>query len=178
MGKLIILSGPSGVGKDTVIEKLMETGKFEKIKTCTSRQPRDGEDSTSYYFLTKAHFESRILADGFIEYAVYNGEYYGTPKDDLNRGIKGVKDVILRVDPQGFQEIKDSNIEIHKSIFILPPDIETLQERLFDRATETKSQFDQRMKTALDEIKLADTYDEQIVNDNLTICVNAILQAI
>ena len=178
MGKLIILSGPSGVGKDTVIEELMKTGRFAKIKTCTSRQPREGEDESSYYFLTREHFESRILAESFVEYTVYDGEYYGTHKDDLNLALKGVKDVILRIDIQGFQEIQDSNIHIDKSIFILPPDIETLRKRLVERATETEEQFDQRMKVALEEIEFSYNYDEQVTNDNLTMCVQAILQSI
>ena len=96
----------------------------------------------------------------------------------MNLALKGVKDVILRIDIQGFQEIQDSNIHIDKSIFILPPDIETLRKRLVERATETEEQFDQRMKVALEEIEFSYNYDEQVTNDNLTMCVQAILQSI
>lgn len=178
MGKLIILSGPSGVGKDTVIDELMKSGRFVKVTTSTSRPKREEEKSDSYEFLSKEQFEKAILNEEFLEYAVYDGNYYGTPRMGLVAALSGHKDVILRIDVQGFQDIKDSRINVYKSVFILPPNIKTLRERLLSRKTETQEQFDERMKTAIEEIEISHAYDLRVTNDTLDRCVKEILQSI
>ena len=153
-GLLIVVSGPSGAGKDTICNKVVEDIKNIKISvSMTSRAPRGTEkEGVDYYFVSREEFEEKIKKDEFLEYAVvHNNQYYGTPKanieEDLNNGIS----VILVIDIQGALKIQEK-IKEALFIFIVPPSMEVLKERLIKRNTETKDKILERFKTAYNEI--------------------------
>lgn len=172
MGKLVVISGPSGVGKGTVInllkDKYQERGeKLYLSISCTTRSPREGEvDGVSYYFISEEEFLKRIEAGDFLEYNQYGtGKYYGTPKsitlDYLNKGY----DVILEIDINGYKQIKERFPDC-VGIFIMTPSRKELYARLKNRNTETEEVIKTRLKTARDEIKNRFIYDRVIVNQN------------
>ena len=149
-GLLIVVSGPSGAGKDTIVNKVVESMKNIKVSvSMTTREPREKEvEGKDYYFVTKEKFEECIKNDELLEYAtVHNNQYYGTPKakieEDINKGIS----VILVIDIQGALKIKEK-IKEALFIFIMPPSMEVLKERLIARKTETKDKILERFKTA------------------------------
>lgn len=167
-GQLIVVSGPSGAGKDTIISKVAE--KNEKVWisiSATSRAPRAGEEEgINYFFLTKEEFEENIKKDYFLEYAEYAGNYYGTPKEKivekLNKGI----DVILVIEIQGAMKIKELIPEA-LFIFIMPPSEKTLLKRLSRRKTEDKQKIVERFNIAYKEINEVTKYNYVVVNDDL-----------
>ena len=168
-GLLIVVSGPSGAGKDTICNKVVEDMKSIKISvSMTSRAPRGKEkEGVDYYFVTKEEFEKKIKSDEFLEYAiVHNNQYYGTPKanieEDLNNGIS----VILVIDIQGALKIQEK-IKEALFIFIVPPSMEVLKERLIKRNTETKDKILERFKTAYNEINEYKKYNYIVVNDKV-----------
>ncbi len=172
MGKLVVISGPSGVGKGTVVNILKDIYKEKKDKlylsiSCTTRLPRDGEiDGISYYFISEDEFLNRIEKEDFLEYNKYGtGKYYGTPKsttiDYLNKGY----DVILEIDINGYKQIKERYPESF-GIFIMPPSINELYLRLKNRNTEDEDVIKTRLETAKYEIENKDIYDFIIVNEN------------
>ena len=175
-GLLIVMSGPSGAGKGTICKKLLEDDKKTKLSiSMTSRDPRGSEvDGVDYYFVTKEEFEERINNDEFLEYAtVHNNQYYGTPKgqieNDLNKGIN----VILEIDIQGALKIKEK-VKEALFIFIMPPSMEVLKERLINRKTETKDKILERFKTAYKEINEFKKYNYVVVNDKLDDAVDKV----
>ena len=168
-GLLIVVSGPSGAGKDTICSKVVENMKDTKISvSMTSREPRGKEvDGVDYYFITKEEFEVRIKNNEFLEYAiVHNNKYYGTPKgkieEDLNKGIN----VILVIDIQGALKIKEL-VKEALFIFIMPPTMEELKDRLIKRQTESKKKILERFKTAYNEINEYTKYNYVVVNDKI-----------
>jgi guanylate kinase len=171
-GKLIVVSGPSGVGKDTIVSKYLEKNSNTYLSvSCTSRAPREGEvDGVNYIFLSREEFEERISNGDFLEYAEYNGNYYGTPKYKMEEELEKGKDVILVIEVQGALKVKEL-IPDALFIFILPPSINTLKERLIGRGTEDIETINKRIETALNEIKVSDKYDYNIVNDELDMAV-------
>ncbi len=180
-GSLIVLSGPSGSGKDSICERLKEyNDNFWVSISCTTRKPRKGEeDGVNYYFKTKDEFEKLIKEDDFLEYAKYNDDYYGTPRskvnDYLNKGI----DVILVIEVQGALKIKHIMPEA-TFIFIMPPTMKDLVLRLKKRGTETDDKILMRFKKAYQEINELTKYNYVVVNDELdkaTKKVNSIIEA-
>ena len=180
-GLLIVVSGPSGAGKDTICNKLIsESDNVWLSISMTSRNPRGNEvEGREYFFVTKEEFEQRIKNGEFLEYAMYNNNYYGTPKDKiedyLNKGI----DVILVIDIQGAINIKNL-IPTALFIFIMPPDMKTLKQRLINRKTESKEKVIDRFKTAYNEINHFKKYNYVVVNDEIdkaTNKVKSIIQA-
>ncbi len=180
-GLLIVVSGPSGAGKDTICNKLIsESDNVWLSISMTSRNPRGNEvEGKEYFFVTKEEFEQRIKNGEFLEYAMYNNNYYGTPKDKiedyLNKGI----DVILVIDIQGAINIKNL-IPTALFIFIMPPDMKTLKQRLINRKTESKEKVIDRFKTAYNEINHFKKYNYVVVNDEIdkaTNKVKSIIQA-
>lgn len=180
-GSLIVLSGPSGSGKDSICERLKEyNDNFWISISCTTRKPRKGEeDGVNYYFKTKDEFEKLIKEDDFLEYAKYNDDYYGTPRskvnDYLNKGI----DVILVIEVQGALKIKHIMPEA-TFIFIMPPTMKDLVLRLKKRGTETDDKILMRFKKAYQEINELTKYNYVVVNDELdkaTKKVNSIIEA-
>lgn len=175
-GLLIVVSGPSGAGKDTVCNKVVEEMKNTKISvSMTSREPRGKEvEGVDYYFVSKKEFEERIEKDGFLEYAiVHNNQYYGTPKAKLEEDINKGKNVILVIDIQGALKIKEI-VKEALFIFIMPPSMEELKERLIKRNTETKDKILERFKTAYNEINEYTKYNYVVVNDKVEKAVNKV----
>ncbi len=175
-GLLIVISGPSGAGKDTVCNKVVEDMKDTKISiSMTSREPRGKEqDGVEYYFVTKEEFEEKIKNDEFLEYAiVHNNQYYGTPKGKIEEDISKGKNVILVIDIQGALKVKELVPEA-LFIFIMPPSMEELKERLIKRATESKKKILERFKTAYNEINEFTKYNYVVVNDKVSNAVEKV----
>ena len=167
-GQLIVISGPSGAGKDSVVSRLLETNKNIWLSiSATSRSPRGKEeDGVDYYFLDKKDFEEKIKEDYFLEYAKYTDNYYGTPKanimEKLNKGI----DVILVIEIQGAAKIKELIPEA-LFIFILPPTEKELLKRLIGRNTEDNAKIIKRFERAYKEINEVTKYNYVVVNDKV-----------
>lgn len=175
-GLLIVVSGPSGAGKDTVCNKVVEDMKDTKISiSMTSREPRGKEqDGVEYYFVTKEEFEEKIKNDEFLEYAVvHNNQYYGTPKAKIEEDISKGKNIILVIDIQGALKIKEILPEA-LFIFIMPPSMEELKDRLIKRGTESKKKILERFKTAYNEINEFAKYNYVVVNDRVDKAVNKV----
>ena len=175
-GLLIVISGPSGAGKDTVCNKVVEDMKDTKISiSMTSREPRGKEqEGVEYYFVTKEEFEEKIKNDEFLEYAVvHNNQYYGTPKGKIEEDISKGKNVILVIDIQGALKIKELVPEA-LFIFIMPPSMEELKDRLIKRATESKKKILERFKTAYNEINEFTKYNYVVVNDRIDKAVDKV----
>ena len=174
-GLLIVVSGPSGAGKDTICNKLINESNNMWISiSMTSRDPRGSEvEGKDYFFVTKEEFESKIKDNVFLEYATYNNNYYGTPKDKIEMYLSKGIDVILVIDIQGALNIKKL-IPSALFIFIMPPDMETLKRRLINRKTETKGKVIDRFRTAYNEINNYKKYNYVVVNDEVDNAVDKV----
>ena len=175
-GLLIVVSGPSGAGKGTICSRLIEDMKDTKISiSMTSRAPRGKEvNGVEYYFVTKEEFEERIKKDEFLEYAVvHNNQYYGTPKAKIEEDLSKGKNVILEIDIQGALKVQEKVPEA-LFIFIMPPSMEELKDRLIKRNTETKDKILERFKTAYNEINEFKKYNYVVVNDKVDKAVNKV----
>jgi len=163
-GKLIILSGPSGVGKDTLINQaLREVDNFYNVVTATSRQKRTGEiDGVSYHFFTKQEFEEKIFQDYFYEYVISRDDYYGTPKNELDKLAQGIN-VILNMEVIGAKEMLRLFPDCIR-IFVKPESLEQLKKQLTVRGKETPEQIKKRITRAHFELQEATNYDYQITN--------------
>ena len=171
-GKLIIFSAPSGTGKSTIINWLMQEHSELKMAfsiSCTSRAPRGTErNGVEYFFLTPDEFRSRIEAGEFLEYEeVYTDRYYGTLKSQVERQCDAGQNVVFDVDVKGGCNIKQHYGDKALSIFIMPPSVEELRRRLEARATDAPEVIDQRIARAEFEIGFADKFDKVVVNDDL-----------
>ena len=174
-GLLIVVSGPSGAGKDTVCNRLVEEQRNVWISiSMTSREPRKNEvNGKNYFFITAEEFEEKIKNEEFLEYAVYNNQYYGTPKSKIEEKLSNGIDVILVIDIQGALKIKEQ-LEETLFIFILPPSMEELKKRLIERNTETKEKILERFKTAYNEINEIKKYNYVVVNDRVDYAVDKV----
>ena len=171
-GKLIIFSAPSGTGKSTIINWLMQEHSELKMAfsiSCTSRAPRGTErNGVEYFFLTPDEFRSRIEAGEFLEYEeVYTDRYYGTLKSQVERQCDAGQNVVFDVDVKGGCNIKQHYGDKALSIFIMPPSVDELRRRLESRATDAPEVIDQRIARAEFEIGFADKFDKIVVNDDL-----------
>lgn len=171
-GLLIVISGFSGAGKGTLVKKLIENyDQYALSISMTTRSPREGEvDGREYFFATKEQFEGKIKENGFIEYAQYCGNYYGTPKDYVKKQLEDGKDVILEIEIQGAMKVKEQFPDA-VLLFVMPPSIATLHQRLVGRGTETKEVITERLLRADEEAVGIEDYDYIIVNDDLDTCV-------
>ena len=167
-GNLIVLSGPSGAGKDSIIRELKNYyHNFWVSVSMTSRAHRGEEvDGIDYFFVSKEEFESHIRRNDFLEYAMYNGNYYGTPKSKINDFLIQGKDVILEIEIQGALKIKEEFPEAI-FIFIMPPSRRELVNRLKKRNTENIDKIIERFKKAYQEINYYNNYNYVVVNDDL-----------
>jgi len=174
-GMLIVISGPSGCGKDTVVKELMKNNNNLWLSiSCTSRQPREKEiNGKDYFFLTKEEFEAKIKTNDLLEYAEYAGNYYGTPKSEIKEKLDAGIDVVLIIEIQGALKIKELLPET-LFIFILPPSMKELKNRLLGRNTESKEKAIERFKTAYKEINEVTKYNYVIVNDVIETAANKI----
>lgn len=167
-GSLIVVSGPSGCGKGTVIQEFLKKHKDAWLSiSCTSRKPRPGdEEGVTYYFLTKEEFEQKIDEGGFLEFALYNGNFYGTPKEHIEEKLCNGIDVLLEIEVQGALKVKEVVPEAI-CIFIMPPTMKELKKRLVGRKTETKDKILERFKRAYQEINELALYNYVVTNDEI-----------
>lgn len=167
-GVLIIVSGPSGVGKGTILKKVIEENENMRFAiSATTRKPRLGEqEGKSYFFKTVEEFKSMIDKGELLEWVDYCGNFYGKPKNYIEETLKSGYDVIVEVEVEGARNIKKIYPD-SLSIFILPPSFEDLEQRLRDRGTEADNVIDDRIRKAKEEITKAHLYDYQIVNSSV-----------
>ena len=175
-GLLIVLSGPSGVGKGTVRAAIFSKGeqKFVYSISATTRLPRTGEtDGVDYFFKTREEFEQMIQNKQLLEYAEYVGNYYGTPLEYVENTLAKGKDVFLEIDVQGAIQVRDLMPE-GVFIFLTPPDLNELETRIVNRGTDSDEVIAKRMKTAREELELMKYYDYSVVNDTVDNAVQKI----
>ncbi len=165
---LVIISGPSGVGKDTIIDAIQlrrHEPEYHYVVTCTTRAPRPGEvDGVDYHFVTREQFLRLRAARGFLEANEVHGNWYGSPRDQVREALAAGKDAILKIDVQGAQIVKEQVSEA-LLIFVIPPSLETLFSRLRTRATETADELELRQRNAAIELARQDDYDYVVVNE-------------
>ena len=177
-GKLIVISGPSGVGKGTICNNIINGLNAIYSISTTTRPPRQDEvNGKDYYFITKDEFENKIKEGDFLEYNIYNNNYYGTSKKMVIDNIENGVNVIAEIDVNGGHNIKKifPNAIL---IYIAPPSIEVLRERLIKRGTESEDKIKERLAIATKELKEIDFYDYVIVNDDLETAINKIKKII
>lgn len=174
-GMLIILSGPSGSGKGTIVRQLLEQRDDTVLSvSVTTRAPRTGErEGVHYYFKTKQEFERLIENGELLEYAEYNGDYYGTPVKPVEKCVREGKNVILEIEVQGAEKVMDKREDI-VSIFITAPSLTELERRLRRRGSETDASIEQRLKIARWELTRAFRYDYVVMNDKVHSAVERI----
>ena len=177
-GSLYVISGASGVGKSTIIAKfLADHPEIYFSVSCTTRAPREGEaDGVSYHFIAREEFERRIAADDFLEYAQYVGNYYGTSGQIVEEKLAAGTDVLLDIEVQGAQKVKDKSPEA-TLIFIIPPSFEELRRRLRARGTDSEEKIQDRLERAREEYEKLDNYRYIVVNDRVEVAA-AELEAI
>ena len=178
-GKLIVISGPSGVGKGTIVRKLLaQDSNLSLSVSATTRKKRIGEvEGRDYYYFTKEQFEEFIEENKFAEFAKYAGHYYGTMCSTINRELIKGKYLLLEIDVQGAFQIREKYPEA-KLIFIMPPNLAELKNRLTDRNTETPEAIKNRLAQVDREISCAKYFDAKVINDDLELATLAVLEAI
>ena len=184
-GKLIVISGPAGCGKDTIVEGLFEQDElygsqcriFYSVST-TTREIRKGEEEGKHYFFKSRNtFEKLINQGEFLEHTEYCGNYYGTRKKTVLSALENGKNTVLKIEVEGAMNVKS----LYKNavlIFIKPPSIEELRRRLEKRSTEDQATIERRLKKAQEEMTHADKYDYQVVNDDLQTAINEVAEII
>lgn len=166
-GKLFVFSGPSATGKGTICRELLKDPDTWLSVSLTTRAPREGEEhGVHYYFVTREEYDRTVEEDGFLEHAEIYGNCYGTPKRYALEHMAAGEDVILEIEMQGALQIKKAYPEA-VLIFVLPPSLKELQNRIRKRGSESEEQIAARMKTTLSEIELLPEYDYFLVNDDL-----------
>lgn len=167
-GILMILSGPSGVGKDTVIQAWKARNpRVERVVTCTTRSPRPGErHGVDYWFLSDSEFQDRARAGKFLEHMQVHGHGYATPLDQICSWLAEGKIVVLKIDVQGAEAVRRVRGDTW-SVFLMPPSMEALEQRIRDRRTEDEAAIERRLANARREVEQAAAYDHVIVNDDV-----------
>lgn len=168
-GLLIVLSGPSGVGKGTVRKAIFDnyTNEFDYSVSMTTRPKREGEvEAVDYFFRTKEEFEQLIEEGGLLEYAEYVGNYYGTPLEYVNKTLDEGRDVFLEIEVQGALKVREKMPE-GIFVFLSPPDLEELKNRIVNRGTDSDDMIEKRMNKAVEELKLIQYYDYVVENDTV-----------
>lgn len=174
-GRLFVLSAPSGSGKTTVLARLIQRkGPIVRSISATTRTPRPGEkNGRDYYFLSRAQFDRDIRRKAFLEHARILGYGYGTPRLAVERHLRAGKNVVLCIDIQGARQVRSSGLGV-TTVFLVPPSLKVLQERLRRRGTERPAQVRARLKLAHRELREAGRYDYAVVNDRLEETVEAV----
>ena len=178
-GKLIVITGPSGVGKGTLISLLLQRHPQLRVSiSATTREPRSGEtDGIEYYFLSKRDFETAILNQELLEWAEYAGNYYGTPKAQVIEQIELGNYVLLEIELAGARAIANIFPDARR-IFILPPTLEDLEARIRSRGTNSEESIAKRLEIARQELAASNEFDFQIVNDDLETAIAKLEHAI
>ena len=176
---LIVLSGPAGSGKDTFVRELIEKHpEIEVSVSVTTRDKRPGErEGVNYYYISTEEFERRIAAGEVLEYTHYCGNYYGTPKSEVDRRIASGIDVVLIIEVEGAANIKRLYPDA-KLVFVRPPSFEELEKRLRGRRTESEEKIRERLARALEEMEYACDYDYVIINDKVEHCAEELYQIV
>lgn len=177
-GRLIVISGPSGAGKGTICKELINRIDVDMSVSETTREPREGEvNGKNYFFIDKEAFLKKIEKGGYLEYAQVYGNFYGTPKQFIMDKIDAGRDVILEIDFQGALQVKEKYPE-GVYIFILPPSMKELKHRIVTRGSETEETFNERYRSALNEISYIDKYDYCVINDEVDNAVKKVITII
>lgn len=178
-GKLIVLTGPSGVGKGTLMRSLLQRHpELYYSVSATTRAPRPGEvDGKNYYFISRSKFEQLVAQGEFLESAEFAGNYYGTPREAVLHQVQSGKLVVLEIELEGARQIRTSFPQA-LSIFILPPSFEELERRIRGRGQDSEEAIARRLQRAKEEIQAADEFDIQIVNDDFETALSAIETAL
>ena len=174
-GILVVISGFSGAGKGTLMKELLAAyDNYALSVSMTTRAPRDGEvDGREYFFADKETFEEKIAQNGFIEYAEYCGNYYGTPRDYVEKQLSAGKDVVLEIEIQGMRKVRQLFPDM-LSLFVTPPSAKELERRLRGRGTETEEVILKRLLRAAQEAEGMEDYEYIVINDDLKTCVSQI----
>lgn len=173
-GSLIVISGFSGVGKGTVVKRLVSDFGYNLSVSATTRSPREGEvNGREYYFMDRSEFENLIDYGGFIEWTQYVENYYGTPKKYVEEGLEAGRDIILEIEVMGALNVKEQFPDA-LLIFISAPSIAELKNRLAGRGTESEEIIIKRLKKATEEAEDMDKYDYVVVNDDLEECIKTV----
>ena len=169
VGKVFVITGPSGVGKGTLIELLLERlPELELSISATTREPRPGEvHGRDYHFLSPEEFRRRLEAGDFLEHASYSGNYYGTLRSEVERRVQRCHSVVLEIEVQGARQVRDTLGDDAVLIFIVPPDEAVLRERLLSRGTDSQEAIEQRLRTAEIELAARSEFPLEVVNDDL-----------
>ena len=174
---LVVMSGPSGVGKGTIANIIKEKLNMALSISCTTRAPRDGEvDGKSYFFITKQSFEEKIKNNAFLEYSEHFGNYYGTPKDFVFEKLQD-SDVMLEIDVNGGLDVKKAYPDA-VLVMITPPSVEELKKRLIGRGTESLEKIENRISRVSYELDKQSAYDYVVVNDDLNVAVEKLCEII
>lgn len=178
-GELFVISGPSGAGKGTLVDRLRSIFPNVWVSiSATSRLPRKGDvEGETYFFLSKAEFENLIAQNGFIEYANVYGNYYGTPIKPIQEHLENGEIVILEIDVQGGFQVREQFPDANL-IFIAPPSMSVLEKRLRGRATDSSEAIAKRLREAEQELKSSAKYDVVVVNDDLDNTTNELAEVI
>lgn len=175
-GILFVVSGPAGTGKGTICERLLETENVFLSVSSTTRDMRKNEVAgKTYNYISVEEFESLIAEDEMLEYAVYNGNYYGTPRQAVEKELEAGRNVILEIEAQGAMKVKAKFPEA-VLIFVTPPSIKELRKRLVERGRETEEQIEERIQTAKWELTQAYKYAHILINDDLDACVKEVAE--
>ncbi|MHC4836834.1 MAG: guanylate kinase [Planctomycetota bacterium] len=165
-GRLVIVSGPTASGKSTLWRRLVARPEVGFSVSATTRAPREGEvDGRDYHFLSEAEFLARVASGAFLEHAEVHGKRYGTLRSEVEAALAAGQDLVLEIDIQGAAQLRDCGLPM-VSLFVLPPSLAVLEQRLRDRGTETEEQMARRLTIVEEEIAASDAYDHQVVNDD------------
>jgi guanylate kinase len=179
VAKVFVITGPSGVGKGTLIRGLLErVPELELSVSATTRPPRPGErDGVDYYFLSHEQFERRVAAGDFLEHATYSGNRYGTLRSEVERRLQAGRPVVLEIEVEGARQVRAAMPDA-AAVFIAPPSRDALRARLIGRGTDTPEEVDQRMRTAERELEAQPEFAHVVVNDRLELAVQELTRIV